>query len=134
MSGILQSIEFYEVDVRFLTAEKGGRNTPLPQYAAGGFGGYRPNFRILGTEAFHGSAFAYVSHHINPGDEATVEMVFWCCDRRHPDFVAGNEFELFEGPHKVACGTILSKGLKEYVLPVAVPKKGREVDLGGRGK
>ncbi|HEY6268288.1 MAG TPA: hypothetical protein VIX11_08330 [Candidatus Acidoferrum sp.] len=134
MSGMLQPIEFYEVDVRFLSTEKGGRTAPLLPYAEGGFGGYRPNFRILGTEAFHGSAFAYVPHHINPGDEATVEMVFWCCDRKHADFVAGNEFELFEGPHKVAHGTILSKGIKECVLPLTIPQKTREVDLGGQAK
>src|SRR6266403_4595100 len=98
MRDTLQPIEFYEVRVKFLGTDEGGRTAPLPPYPGGGFWGYRPNFRIVETEDFHGCAFSLVSRQISPSDEATIEIVFWCHDRKHPDFVAGSTFELFEGP------------------------------------
>jgi hypothetical protein len=79
-----------------------------------------------GQKDFHGCVFSQVPHEISPGDEATIEIVFWCCDRTHAGFVVGSEFDLFEGARRVAHGTILSKGVKKYLLPAPVAGTSRK--------
>jgi hypothetical protein len=53
---------------------------------------------------------------IVPGDQVDVEISFWCCKSRH-QFNPGDTFYLHEGPRCVAEGTILQKGVKQYVRP-----------------
>jgi hypothetical protein len=118
MSQTLQPSEFFGVEARFLTSKEGGRNTALFPHAAG-FAGYRPDFRISGSKAFHGCAFTSAPLQISPGDLVVGELLFWCCDQRHPDFVPGMEFELCEGPHRIAIGKLLLKGTKSYSNPNA---------------
>jgi len=118
MSRTLNVAEFFGAEARFLTTEEGGRNTALYPHAAG-FAGYRPDLRISRNSAFHGCAFSSAPLVINPGDPVVVELLFWCCEQSHPDFVPGTEFELCEGPTRVAVGKILLKESKAYVNPDA---------------
>jgi hypothetical protein len=118
MSRTLDPREFYGAEVLFLTSEQGGRKTPVFPHAAG-FAGYRPNFRTSSNAGFHGCTFTAAPLQINPGDLTVIEMIFWCCEREHPDFKPGTEFELCEVPTRVAVGKFLLKGLKAYVNPDA---------------
>lgn len=117
--GFKDPVEFFGAEVRFLRSEEGGRKGPLWPHTGGGFAGYRPDFRVSKNAPFHGCAFVSAPLQINPGDLAVVELIFWCCERKHPDFVVGTEFELCEGQKVVARGRILLKGSKAYVNPNA---------------
>jgi hypothetical protein len=117
--GTKEPIEFFGAEVRFLDTTEGGRKGPLWPHAGDSFAGYRPDFRVSRDAPFHGCAFASAPLQINPGDVAVVELIFWCCERKHPDFGVGTEFELCEGPKVVAKGKILLKGSKVYVKPGA---------------
>src|SRR5260370_25044583 len=118
MSRTLNMAEFFGAEVRFLTTEEGGRKTALFPHAAG-FAGYRPDLRISRNSTFHGCAFSSAPLVINPGDPVVVELIFRCCERSHPDFKPGIEFELYEGPTRVAVGKILLKGVKAFINPDA---------------
>jgi len=108
MPTTLDPIEFYKTRTRFLTPEEGGRTRPIDWT----FGSYRPDFTI-GGETFHGAVFMDAPKKISPGDEADVEIAFWCC-KSHHKFTPGDAFHLHEGPQQVAEGTILEKGVKRY--------------------
>lgn len=99
-------IEYYKVHVRFLTTQEGGRKGPIHWK----FASYRPDFK-LGDGFFHGAVFMDAPSEIAPGGQAEVEIAFWCCGSRH-DFSVGDAFYLYEGPKRVAEGTILEKGVK----------------------
>ena len=116
MLGTKEPIDFFGAEVRFLDTKEGGRKGPLWPHARGSFAGYRPNLRLIGKDVFHGVAFAAGPLQINPGDLALVELIFWCCDGKHPEFEIGNRFELFEGL-KVAEGKFLTRGKKQYAVP-----------------
>jgi hypothetical protein len=117
MIGTKEPVDFFGAEVRFLDTQEGGRKGPLWPHAGGGFAGFRPNLRVIGNDVFHGAAFSAGPVQINPGDLAVVELIFWCCDGKHPEFDIGNRFELFEGTHKVAEGKFLTKGKKQYAVP-----------------
>jgi translation elongation factor EF-Tu-like GTPase len=107
---ILKPIEFYKVRVGFLTTEEGGRRGPVRWT----FASYRPDFK-MGEGNFHGAVFMDAPSEIAPGDQAEVEIAFWCCGSRH-GFNLGQTFYLHAG-RRVAEGTILEKGVKQYVRP-----------------
>src|SRR6266852_1363335 len=117
MIGNKEPVDFFGAEVRFLDTQEGGRKGPLWPHAGAGFAGFRPNLRVIGNDVFHGAAFSAGPVQINPGDLAVVELIFWCCDGKHPEFYIGNRFELFEGTHKVAEGKFLTKGKKQYAVP-----------------
>lgn len=108
MPTTLDPIEFYKVRVKFLLTEEGGRREPI--YWT--FGSYRPDF-TMGGGTFHGAVFMHAPHEIAPGDQADVEIAFWCCESLH-EFNPGDMFYLHEGPKRVAEGTILDRGVKQY--------------------
>ncbi len=117
--GTKEPIEFFGAEVRFLDTEGGGRKGPLWPHAGDGFANYRPDFRVSRDAPFHGCALVSAPLQISPGDLAVVELIFWCCEGKHPDLVVGTEFELCEGQRVVARGKILLKGSKVYVKPNA---------------
>lgn len=108
MPTTLDPIEFYRVRVRFLMTDEGGRRGPV--YWT--FGDYRPDLTMDGG-TFHGAVFMDAPKEIAPGDQADVEIAFWCC-KSHHEFNLGDKFYLNEGPRRVAEGVILQKGVKQY--------------------
>jgi translation elongation factor EF-Tu-like GTPase len=111
MPTTLAPIEFYKVRVRFITTEEGGRQGPIrPTFAS-----YRPDLTMSGG-AFHGAVFMDAPNEIALGEDVEVEIAFWCC-KSHHDFEPGDTFYLHEGPRRVAEGTILQKGVKQYTRP-----------------
>jgi hypothetical protein len=111
MTVTLNPVEFYKVNVRFLTTDEGRRREPLHWQ----FASYRPDFKIdEGT--FHGAVFMDAPREIAPGDHVDVEIAFWCCNSNH-GFTPGDLFYLHEGPRRVAEGKILEKGVKQYLRP-----------------
>jgi len=107
----LNPIEYFRVRVKFLTAAEGGRGGPVD----GKFGLYRPNITLNG-ETFHGAVFLASPKEIALGRQTDVEIAFSCCQSTH-GFNPGDVFYLHDGPRRVAEGTVLEKGVKQYVRP-----------------
>ena len=108
---VLDPIEFYKVRVQFLTTEEGGRRGRI----FWSFANYRPDFKLDAGD-FHGAVFMDAPREMAPGDQAEVEISFWCCSSRHA-FEPGQTFFLHEGARPIAEGTILAKGVKQYIRP-----------------
>ena len=114
MPVMLDPVEFYRVRVRFLTTEEGGRSAPIRWT----FANYRPDLTTGGGN-FHSAVFMDAPNTIAPGDQADVEITFWCCNSHH-QFSPGDIFYLHEGPRRIAEGTILEKAVKQYARPEKV--------------
>lgn len=102
-------LEFYKAHLRFLTAQEGGRHSPILFSP----GKYRP-IATFGDGNFHGAMFMTITSTIQPGVEIDVELVL--IYQKTLPFVAGDPIQIYEGDILVATGEVLEKGVKQFAL------------------
>lgn len=101
-------IKYFKARLRFLTAEEGGRHSPILFSP----GKYRPIFNF-GDNNLYGGAFMVAPPVIEPGSEVEVEFVL-VYDRELP-FLAGDPIYVQEGHQRVASGKLVDKGIKQFL-------------------
>jgi hypothetical protein len=103
-------VEYAAVHVRMVPTEESGRRTPVR--LAGTLGdSYKPHFRIGLDGEFLGVAFVEGPERLAPGEEAdaTVVLLYASTGVDYTPLAPGVEFNVVEGPHVVARGTILRR-------------------------
>ena len=100
-------IRFADVRVRLLSPGVRGRNTPTRMRGTRA-SSYKPHFRVEGGE-WLGVAFLEGPEWVAPGEEAdaTVELLYDGVD--YSALRPGTAFEVLEGAHVVAHGTVLRR-------------------------
>lgn len=93
-----------EVELRFRTAEQGGRSTSLLI----GSGTYRPHFVVPGGDYLGVVVTRGPKEPIAPGDAASV-VVRFPYDVCYDALADGVIFDVMEGPHLVAEGRVLRR-------------------------
>jgi hypothetical protein len=92
----------FRVEVTFLTAEEGGRTTPV------GPKGYRPLFRLEGSEQLFGLCELDFEdgQWVPPGGTSVGLLTLRLPPEILPDLARGQRLNLFEGAHIVGRGTV----------------------------
>lgn len=91
--------------IRFLSAEEGGRSSPLK-----GGGSYRPNHNFFGPDdrdMCMGSIELADGEEVFPGDTLQKEITLLIFPAIEPEIQEGREWRIQEGGKLVAMGTIL---------------------------
>ncbi|OYU14722.1 MAG: hypothetical protein CFE37_09665 [Alphaproteobacteria bacterium PA4] len=94
-----------EASIRFLSAEGGGRSSPL-------FGGtsYRPNHNFFGPddrEMCMGFIELPEGQQVAPGETIQTQMTLWIYPAVKPELNVGRQWRIQEGGKLVAVGTII---------------------------
>ena len=87
----------------------------MKAYGAGGricsfTEGYRPHFRVVGSEVQFAVTAVLCPEAVSPGDEAEVEFEFdYPTQVDYSPLAVGSEIEMLEGARAYATGTILKR-------------------------
>lgn len=99
---------YLDVRVRLLPPGENGRDTPIRMRGTRS-SSYKPHLRVGGVGEWLRVAFLVGPEWVAPGEEAeaTVELMYDGVD--YSALVPGAEFDVVEGPHVVARGTVLRR-------------------------
>ena len=102
--------EYAAVHVRMVPAAESGRQTPV-RLAGTVSHSYKPHFRIGRDGQYLGVAFLEGPERLAPGEEsdATVLLLYTSTGVDYSPLVPGVQFDVVEGPHIVARGTVLRR-------------------------
>ena len=103
-------VEYAEVHVRMVPAEESRRRTPV--HLSGTLShSYKPHFRVGRDGEYLGVAFLQGPEQLAPGEEAdaTVVLLYPSTGVDYSPLAPGVEFDVLEGPHVVARGTVLRR-------------------------
>lgn len=95
---MLTSLPDIEAEIRFLTAEEGGRHTPVRS-------GYRPQFCYEGHDWDAHEEYPDVEL-VHPGETVRTFLWFLSPDAHLGRVQVGMKFEIREGPRVVGCGRV----------------------------
>ncbi len=97
----------YEAKIKWISKENGGRNCGVPFQK----NNYAPQISIDGNNVFNGNSWSLLCYSYEYIDCLTTKSyVRFLNANDAPDILyIGTEFELFEGPKKVADGVILNE-------------------------